>query len=128
VDVVLSEREGKGYLGVVLDNPPTMLRRYAFPAALAAGGRWMGETTVFFFEAVRKLVTLAFLSLNLGIINLLPIPLLDGGHLFFLLVEGLRRRDLSLTLKERLTQVGFVFLLSLMGVIVILDILKNLDL
>ncbi|UCF81658.1 MAG: RIP metalloprotease RseP [Acidobacteriota bacterium] len=159
VDVALSEREGKGYLGVVLENPPTTLRRYAFPAALAAGGRWMGETTVFFFEAVRKLVTgrlslrtmsgpvdiakfsgaaarassahyiyfLAFLSLNLGIINLLPIPLLDGGHLFFLLIEGLRRRDLSLALKERLTQVGFVFLISLMGVIVILDILKNLD-
>jgi regulator of sigma E protease len=160
VDVVLSEREGKGYLGVVLENPPMTLRRYALPAALVAGGRWMVETTALFFEAVRKLVTgrlslrtmsgpvdiakfsgaaarassthfiyfLAFLSLNLGIINLLPIPLLDGGHLFFLLIEGLRRRDLSIALKERFAQVGFVFLLSLMGVIVILDILKNIDL
>jgi regulator of sigma E protease len=160
VDVALSERDGNGYLGVVLESPPTMLRRYAPLSALAAGGRWMGETTVLFFEAVYKLVTfrlslrtlsgpvdiakfsgaaarassthyiyfLAFLSLNLGILNLLPIPLLDGGHLFFLLIEGLRRRDLSLALKERLMQVGFVFLLSLMGVIVILDILKNIDL
>lgn len=71
------------------------------------------------------LLFLAFLSLNLGVLNLLPIPVLDGGHLFLLGIEGLRRQDLSMAVKERFMQVGFVFLLTLMGVIVALDIIKN---
>jgi regulator of sigma E protease len=68
---------------------------------------------------------LAFLSLNLGILNFLPIPVLDGGHLFLLSIEGVRRKDLSMAVKERFMQVGFVFLLTLMGVIVALDVIKN---
>jgi regulator of sigma E protease len=58
---------------------------------------------------------LAIFSLNLAVLNLLPIPVLDGGQLVFLVAEGIRRRPLSLELRLRLTQVGFVFLLGLMG-------------
>jgi regulator of sigma E protease len=71
------------------------------------------------------LLFLAFLSLNLGILNLLPIPVLDGGHLFFLAVEGMRRRDLSMALKERLLQAGFAALITLMAVVLFFDFLKN---
>jgi regulator of sigma E protease len=67
---------------------------------------------------------LGFFSLQLGILNLLPIPVLDGGHILILLVEGVLRRDLSEKLKERVMQVGFVFLLAFMGVVIYLDIVK----
>ncbi|PYQ38088.1 MAG: RIP metalloprotease RseP, partial [Acidobacteria bacterium] len=52
----------------------------------------------------------AGISLNLGIFNLLPIPILDGGVILFLLIEGLMRRDISMTIKERVYQAAFVFL------------------
>jgi regulator of sigma E protease len=68
---------------------------------------------------------IAFVSLQLGIINLFPIPPLDGGHIFTILVEGVIRRDLSARLKERVMQVGLVLLLLFMGTIIYLDITKN---
>ena len=52
----------------------------------------------------------AAISLNLGIFNLLPIPILDGGVILFLLIEGLMRRDISMNIKERVYQAAFVFL------------------
>jgi regulator of sigma E protease len=66
----------------------------------------------------------AFISLNLGMVNLLPIPILDGGHILMLAVEGVLRRDLSLAVKERFVQVGLVFLLGLIAFITYNDILK----
>jgi regulator of sigma E protease len=66
----------------------------------------------------------AFISLNLGMVNLLPIPILDGGHVLMLAVEGVLRRDLSLVVKERFVQVGLVFLLGLIVFITYNDILK----
>ncbi|HEX8188118.1 MAG TPA: RIP metalloprotease RseP [Pyrinomonadaceae bacterium] len=70
---------------------------------------------------------LGFLSLNLGIFNLLPIPVLDGGMLFMLLVEGalaIFGMKISLRVRERIQQVGFVFLLLLMGFVIINDVTK----
>lgn len=69
---------------------------------------------------------MAIISLNLAILNLLPIPILDGGHLLMLSIEGLLRRDLSLTVKERFVQVGFVFLMLIFAVVMYNDILKRL--
>jgi regulator of sigma E protease len=69
---------------------------------------------------------LGFFSLQLGILNLLPIPVLDGGHILILSVEGILRRDLSARLKERVMQVGFVFLLAFMSLIIFQDVLKSL--
>lgn len=69
---------------------------------------------------------MALISLQLGIINLLPIPVLDGGHIFILGLEGVIRRDLSLMVKERVMQVGLVLLLLIMGTVISLDIVKNL--
>jgi regulator of sigma E protease len=68
---------------------------------------------------------MAIISLNLAILNLLPIPILDGGHLLMLSIEGLMRRDLSLAVKERFVQVGFVFLMLIFVVVMYNDILKR---
>lgn len=70
---------------------------------------------------------LALVSLQLGVFNLLPIPILDGGVIALLLIEGLIRRDLSLNLKEKIVQAGFVFLILLMGFVVFNDLSKIID-
>ena len=66
----------------------------------------------------------AAISLNLGIMNLLPIPILDGGHVLMLLIEGSLRRDLSIAVKERFVQVGLVFLLGIFAFVMYSDIFK----
>jgi regulator of sigma E protease len=58
---------------------------------------------------------MAIISLNLGILNLMPIPILDGGNILLLALEGIRRRDFSLAFKERFVQVGLVLILVLFG-------------
>ncbi len=76
-------------------------------------------------SGARNLFTLmAVISLQLGIFNLLPVPVLDGGHIAIILVEGLARRDFSLQLKERVLQVGFLFLLLLMVTVIYIDLSK----
>jgi len=73
-----------------------------------------------------ELVTLvSFISLQLGIFNLLPIPVLDGGVILLLLIEGLLRHDLSVEAKERFTQAGIVFLLLLAVFLMCNDIVKT---
>jgi regulator of sigma E protease len=57
---------------------------------------------------------LGVISINLAVLNLLPIPILDGGQFLFLLAEGILRRPLSLKLRERLTLVGLVMVMALM--------------
>ena len=68
------------------------------------------------------LTFMAFLSLNLAIINLLPIPALDGGHLLFLSVEGIIRRPLPLKVRIGFQKIGMVFLLTLILFIVFNDV------
>jgi regulator of sigma E protease len=62
----------------------------------------------------RSLLLLALVSLSLGLINLLPILPLDGGHIFWALVEKLRGRPVSLRVMERATVIGFALVLMLM--------------
>lgn len=76
--------------------------------------------------AVPLVALMAAISLQLGIFNLLPIPVLDGGHLFLVLIEGAIRRDFSLRVKERILQVGFLMILALISVILYNDLAKNL--
>ncbi len=68
---------------------------------------------------------IAFLSLQLGLINLLPVPALDGGHLLVLLIEGVIRRDLSPKMKDLIANIGFALLIILSVFIVFNDILKR---
>ena len=65
---------------------------------------------------------MAMLSINLGVLNLLPIPMLDGGHLTILAIEGIIRRDLSARHKAWLQQAGFAFLLFLIIYVTFNDI------
>jgi regulator of sigma E protease len=58
---------------------------------------------------------MALISINLAILNLLPVPVLDGGQFLFLLAEAVIRRPLPLKLRERLTTVGLVLIILLMG-------------
>jgi regulator of sigma E protease len=71
------------------------------------------------------LMLVSFISLQLGIFNLLPIPILDGGVILLLLVEGLIRRDLSMKVKERIAQVGMAFLLLLAVFVMYNDLIKT---
>jgi regulator of sigma E protease len=68
----------------------------------------------------------AAISLNLGIFNLLPIPILDGGVILLLAVEGLMGRDISLNIKERIYQAAFVFLVLFAVMVIYNDLAKTL--
>jgi len=69
---------------------------------------------------------IAFISLQLGIVNLFPIPALDGGHLMIYSIESLIRREFSMKVKLALINAGFFILLSLMAFVILNDIAKNL--
>ena len=67
---------------------------------------------------------MALISLNLGILNIMPIPILDGGVILLLIIESLLGRDLSLRMKERIVQASVVFILMLMVIVLYNDVLK----
>ncbi|MFO0917550.1 MAG: site-2 protease family protein [Planctomycetaceae bacterium] len=71
---------------------------------------------------VPLLLFLGFLSVNLAVLNFLPIPVLDGGHMVFLLWEGITRRKPSEQVQAGATYVGMIFLLSLMALVLYLDL------
>jgi len=68
---------------------------------------------------------MGLISISIAILNLLPIPVLDGGQIAILLVESLFRKDLSLQVKERINQVGVVLIVTLMVVVLWFDLVKN---
>ncbi len=71
------------------------------------------------------LITLmASISLNLGLLNLMPIPILDGGHIFIMALEGLARRDFSVRVKEKFLLTGFVLILMLMVTVIYNDLTR----
>ena len=70
------------------------------------------------------LTFMALISLNLGVLNILPIPILDGGVILLLVIEALLGRDLSLRMKERIVQASFVFLLMLTVIVLYNDVVK----
>ena len=88
----------------------------ALPVAAASEKGWMPLL----------LNSLAAISLNLGIFNLLPIPILDGGVIVMLLIESLMRRDISLRIKERIYQAAFIFLVLFAVTVLYNDLLKTL--
>ena len=70
------------------------------------------------------LLLMAGISLNLGIFNLFPIPILDGGVILLLFIEGIIRRDISIHIKERIYQAAFVFLVLFAAMVIFNDITK----
>ena len=65
------------------------------------------------FASNPSLLMLAFISINLGVLNLLPIPVLDGGHLAFFAIEGAMRRPLRARHREIALQVGILLIITL---------------
>ena len=73
---------------------------------------------------IALLALMASISLNLGLLNLMPIPVLDGGHIFIMAVETISRRDFSLQMKEKMLFVGFVLLMTLMVTVIYNDLTR----
>lgn len=71
---------------------------------------------------VSFILFMAILSINLGVINLFPVPVLDGGHVLFYLYEIVTRRAVPKKVREWSTQIGFVVLLMLMLFVIMIDI------
>ena len=67
---------------------------------------------------------MASISLNLGLLNLLPVPVLDGGHILIMALEGAARRDFSIRVKERMLFAGFVLLMLLMVTVIYNDLTR----
>jgi regulator of sigma E protease len=87
-------------------------------SAVGTAAREDGWTPLLFVSAI--------ISLNLGIFNLMPIPILDGGVIMLLLIEGVMQRDISLAIKERIYQAAFVFLVLFAVTVIYNDIMKQL--
>jgi regulator of sigma E protease len=71
---------------------------------------------------IKFIMFMAFLSINLAVLNLLPIPVLDGGHLLFFVIELIIRRPVSMKIREIATQFGFLMLILLMIFVIMMDI------
>ncbi len=74
---------------------------------------------------LRYVHLIGILSVNLGLFNLLPIPILDGGQFVLFFVEWVRRRPLSLKKQELIQQVGFYFLIGLMFIVIVNDVVNQ---
>ncbi len=64
------------------------------------------------------------ISLNLGILNLMPVPVLDGGHILIMALEGVARRDFSMAVKEKMLLAGFAVLMVLMVTVIYNDLTR----
>jgi regulator of sigma E protease len=121
--VMLSIESNVRFAGLIFNTIGGLLTRETSPKQLmgpVAIAKLSGEFALAGWIALATFM--ASLSLNLGLINLLPIPVLDGGHIFIMAVEGLVRRDLSMKMKERLMLAGFVVLMVLMVTVVYNDL------
>jgi regulator of sigma E protease len=70
------------------------------------------------------MMLMASISLNLGLLNLMPVPVLDGGHILIMALEGLARRDFSQRVKEKMLLAGFVVLMMLMVTVIYNDLAR----
>jgi len=81
-----------------------------------------GESAQLGWLALTSLM--ASISLNLGLLNLMPIPVLDGGHITIMALEGIARRDFSVQVKEKMLLAGFVLILLLMVTVIYNDLTR----
>ncbi len=97
----------------------TSLRQLQGPVAIA---QLSGESAAAGWISLFTLM--ASISLNLGLLNLLPIPVLDGGHILIMALEGVARRDFSMAVKEKMLLAGFVLLMMLMVTVIYNDLMR----
>jgi regulator of sigma E protease len=118
-------REAGGAAGMVLYTLKGLVLGQLSPRDLGGPiliGQISGEVARMGLEPF--LSFLALFSMNLAILNLLPIPVLDGGHLVFLIFEGVRGRPLSENVRLRWTQIGFAVLVGIMLLALANDVLR----
>jgi len=97
----------------------TSVRQLQGPVGIA---QLSGESAQEGFMALLSLM--AMLSINLGILNLMPVPVLDGGHILIMALEGIARRDFSMQVKEKMLLAGFVVLMMLMVTVIYNDLTR----
>ena len=97
----------------------TSFKQLQGPVAIA---QLSGESAQIGWAALFSLM--ATLSLNLGLLNLFPIPMLDGGHILIMALEGIARRDFSMQVKEKMLLAGFVLILMLMVTVIYNDLTR----
>lgn len=113
------------YSGLIFQTVWGLITRETSPKQLmgpVAIAQLSGESAALGWVALFSLM--AMISLNLGILNLLPIPVLDGGHIFIMALEGIARRDFSVRLKEKMLLAGFVVLMMLMVTVIYNDLTR----
>jgi regulator of sigma E protease len=98
----------------------TSVKQLMGPVAIAdlSGSAAAQESWIPLFQLM------AMISLNLGLLNLMPIPVLDGGHIAILALEGISRRDFSMQVKEKMLLAGFVLLMMLMVTVIYNDLMR----
>ncbi|HYR82806.1 MAG TPA: RIP metalloprotease RseP [Terriglobia bacterium] len=115
----------KEYAALLFDLIPRLIKREASMRQISGPIGIIQVSGQAFDAGIVPLITLlAIISLNLGVVNLLPIPILDGGTMLLLLVESVMGRDLSLRMKERIVQVSIVFLLMVFVIVMYNDVVK----
>jgi len=123
--VGMSVRKNVQFAGLIFQTVWGLITRETSPKQLmgpVAIAQLSGESAQLGWIALLSLM--ASLSLNLGLLNLLPIPVLDGGHIFIMALEGLARRDFSIKVKEKLLLGGFVVLMVLMVTVIYNDLAR----
>jgi regulator of sigma E protease len=123
--VRLSVRQNVRDAGLIVQTLWGLVTRETSPRQLMGPigiAQLSGETAQLGWLPLAHLM--AMISLNLGLLNLFPIPLLDGGHIFIMALEGLARRDFSMHVKEKMLMAGFVVLMMLMVTVIYNDLTR----
>ena len=123
--VKLSLQKNYQYSGLIFRTVWGLITRETSPKQLMGPvgiAQLSGEYAAEGWMALFSLM--AMISLNLGLLNLLPIPVLDGGHIFIMAMEGLARRDFSVRVKEKMLLAGFVVLMMLMVTVIYNDLTR----
>ena len=123
--IVMSVRRNIEMSGLILNTLKDLFTGEASPKQLMGPvgiAQLSGESAQAGWIAL--LALMASISLNLGLLNLMPIPVLDGGHIFIMAIETISRRDFSLAVKEKMLFVGFVLLMTLMVTVIYNDLTR----
>jgi regulator of sigma E protease len=123
--VTMSFKRNAQYGGLIFQTIWGLITRETSPKQLMGPlgiAQLSGESAQLGWMALISLM--ASISLNLGLLNLLPIPILDGGHIFIMALEGLARRDFSTRIKEKMLLAGFVVLMMLMVTVIYNDLTR----
>jgi regulator of sigma E protease len=121
----LSARKNVESAGLIFQTVWGLITRETSPKQLmgpVAIAQLSGESAQLGWIPLLSLM--AAISLNLGLLNLLPIPILDGGHIFIMALEGAARRDFSARVKEKMLLAGFVVLMMLMVTVIYNDLTR----